>query len=183
MTDPVAIWHAEHVRFASLLDFLESQITLFHEGNDPDYELMRDVVHYLHHYGDRFHHPREDAAFKRMVRRVPSLRISILLLLQEHRVIAAVGETLLKYLEDILEDALIERGTVEAAAATYLVYYRHHLATEEREILPRAAQILEPDDWASVATAVAAVPDPLFGTDVAERYRQLRKRITAQAYS
>lgn len=183
MTDPVAMWHAEHVRFASLLDFLEQQMAAFHEGQDPDYELMRDVVHYLHHYADRFHHPREDEAFKRMIKHLPALRAPILVLLQEHRVLAAVGETLLKYLEDILEDAVIERETVEAAAATYLVYYRHHLATEEREILPRAAQILEPEDWAAIAAAIAAAPDPLFGSDVIARYRELRKRITAQAYS
>jgi len=183
MTDPVAIWHAEHVRFASLLDFLQQQMTAFHEGGDPDYELMRDVLHYLHHYADHYHHPREDAAFTRLVRRSPALRIPIMMLRQEHRVLAAVGETLLNYLEDILEEAVIARETVEAAAATYLVYYRHHLATEEREILPRAAQILEPEDWAAVAAAVAAVPDPLFGNDVSESYRALRKRIAAQAYS
>ena len=65
---------------------LEQQMTAFHAGRDPDYELLRDVVYYLHHYADRYHHPRE---------------------------------------------------TVEAAAATYLLYYRHHLAVEEGEILPR----------------------------------------------
>lgn len=183
MTDPVAIWHAEHVRFASLLDFLQEQMTAFHDGQDPDYELMRDVVRYLHDYADRYHHPREDAAFARLLKRSAALRPAILMLLHEHRVLAAIGETLLQYLEDILVDTVIERGIVEAAAATYLVYYRHHLAAEEREILPRAAQILQPDDWAAVASAVAAVPDPLFGSDVAEYYRELRKRITAQAYS
>jgi len=183
MTNPIAIWHAEHVRFANLLDFFEQQMAEFHDGHDPDYELMRDVVHYLHHYADRYHHPREDAAFARLVKRSPALRPGILMLLQEHRVMAAVGETLLNYLEDILADAVMERETVEAAAATYLVYYRHHLAMEEREILPRAAQLLEPEDWATVAAAVAAVPDPLFGSDVGESYRALRKRITAQAYS
>lgn len=183
MTNPVAIWHAEHVRFASLLDFFEQQMIGFHEGNDPDYELMRDIVHYLHNYADRYHHPREDAAFHCLVKRSPGLRPAVLMLLQEHRVLAAVGETLLHYLEDILADTVIERETVEAAAATYLVYYRHHLTMEEREILPRADQILEAEDWAAVAAAVAAVPDPLYGDNVSAAYRALRKRITAQAYS
>ena len=183
MTDPIAVWHAEHVRFASLLDFLQQQMAEFHDGHDPDYELMRDVVHYLHHYADRFHHPREDVAFARLVQRSPALRPGILMLLQEHRVLAAVGETLLNYLDDILMDSVVERETVEAAAATYLVYYRHHLATEEREILPRAAQLLQQEDWAAVAAAVASVPDPLFGDEVGEIYRALRKRITANAHA
>jgi hemerythrin-like domain-containing protein len=66
---------------------------------------------------------------------------------------------------------------VEAAAGTYLVYYRHHLATEEAQILPLAAQVLTPDDWAAVAAAVPAGPDPLFGDDIAARYRDIRLQI------
>lgn len=183
MTDPVAIWHAEHARFANLLDFIEQQMVEFHEGGDPDYELLRDVVHYLHHYADQYHHPREDVAFARMIRHSPGLRVPVLMLLQEHRVLAAVGETLLDYLEAILEDAVIERKTIEAAASTYLVYYRHHLALEEREIVPRAAESLTPEDWAAVAAAVAAAPDPLFGGDASESYRSLRKRMAGMAGS
>lgn len=181
MNDPVAVWHAEHARFARLLDFLEQQLIPFHSGEDPDYELLRDVVYYLHHYADRYHHPREDMAFARLAQRSPALRTAILMLLQEHRVLAAVGETLLRYLEDILEDIVIERAVVEAAAATYLVYYRHHLAMEENEVLPRAAAILQPEDWTAVAAAVPSAPDPLFGDSVAERFRELHKRVTAQA--
>lgn len=181
MTDPIAVWHADHMRFARLLDFLEQQVTLFHGGQDPDYELMRDVIYYLHYYADRYHHPREDVAFARLAQRDPDLRPPINRLLQEHRVLAAIGETLLKYLEDILEDTIIERATVESAAATYLVYYRHHLNVEEREVLPRAAQLLRPEDWAVVASAVAPAPDPLFGDIVGERYQELRKRVTAAA--
>jgi hemerythrin-like domain-containing protein len=177
MADPVAVWHAEHLRFASLLDFIEQQMTAFHLGQDPDYDLLRDVVYYLHHYADRYHHPREDAALARLLRRDPALGPSINRLLQEHRVLESTGKVLLDYLGDILEDSVIPRGKVEAAAATYLLYFRHHLAAEESEVLPRAARILKPEDWAAVAAAVPAVPDPLFGDDVGERYRELRKRL------
>ena len=178
MADPVAVWHAEHMRFASLLDFIEQQMSAFHEGKDPDYQLMYDVVFYLHHYADHYHHPREDVAFARLVKRDPGLRLPINRLLQEHRVLETAGETLLKYVDDILEDRVIQRATAEAAAATYLVYYRHHLAVEESEVLPHASRTLKPDDWAAVAAAVPVAPDPLFGDDVGERYRELRKRMT-----
>jgi len=180
MTDPVAVWHAEHQRFASLLDCLERDTAAFHRGDDPDYQLMRDVVHYLHHYADLYHHPREDVAFDRLMRRAPELSLGIHRLLQEHRVLAALGETLLKHLEEVLEDVVIERATLETAAATYLVYYRHHLDVEEQEVLPRAAALLTPTDWAAVATAVQSDPDPVFGDSVAEQYRDLRRRMTAK---
>lgn len=177
MVHPVTLWHGEHKRFVRLLDFLETQMAAFHAGEHPHYELMRDAVYYLHHFADRFHHPREDVAFARIINRDPAMQLAINRLLQEHRVIDTTGETLLQLLDDILEDAVIERAAVEAAAATYLVYYRHHLATEEAEILPRAAQILTADDWAAVADAVPAGPDPLFGDDISARYRDLSRQI------
>ena len=177
MADPVAAWHAEHMRFASLLDFIEREMTAFHDGKDPDFELLRDVVYYLHHYADRYHHPREDVAFARLIRRKPAMRLPINRLLQEHRVIESAGARLLKLLDDILEDVVHERAVVEAAAATYLLYYRHHLVTEESNVLPDAARTLDPADWAAVASAVPPAPDPLFGDDVAERYRELRRRL------
>ena len=177
MTTPVDLWHGEHMRFSRMLDFLEQEMVAFHAGDHPRYELMRDAVYYLHHFADRFHHPREDVAFARIAVRAPDVRLTINRLLQEHRVIGVTGEALLKYLEDILEDIVIERTKVEAAAATYLVYYRHHLAAEETHILPLAAHILNPDDWAAVTAAVPAGPDPLFGDDIGARYRDLRLQI------
>lgn len=177
MVDPISVWHGEHMRFARLLDFLERQMAAFHAGEHPEYDLMREVVHYLRHFADRFHHPREDVAFARLAERDPDMQLSINRRLQEHRVITVAGEALLKHLDDILEDAVIERAAVEAAAATYLVYYRHHLNAEETGVLPRAAQLLTPADWAAVAAAVPAGADPLFGDDVGARYRELRVQI------
>lgn len=179
MIDPIAVWHAEHARFARLLDFIEEQIAAFHEGEDPDYALLRDVIYYLHHYADRYHHPREDVAFARMIKHDSQARLLIQPLLQQHRVLAAVGETLLQHLDDILEDVVTARATVEAAASTYIVYYRNHIGAEERTILPRAAKLLLPGDWTAVAEAVPAVSDPLFGDDIGERYRELRNRLYA----
>lgn len=174
---PVHAWHRDHVRFARLLDFLETQIAEFHAGRRPDYDLIRDAMFYLQRFADRFHHPREDVAFARLLARNPEMELPINRLLQEHRVIALAGEQLRKHLEDIFGDAVIERATVEAAAATYLVYYRHHLAQEEANILPRAAELLTEEDWTTVAAAVPPVPDPLFGDDVEARFRELHSRI------
>jgi len=177
MVDPIAVWHTEHRRFARLLDFLELETAVFHAGDDPDYTLMRDVIHYLRHYGDRFHHPREDVAFAKLLERDPSLAPAVDRLKQEHRVIETLGAGLLEYLEDIATDVVVERRTVETAARNYLACYREHLDTEETLILPRAAQLLTAEDWSAVAGAVADGPDPLFGEDVAAHYRSLREQI------
>lgn len=181
MTNPIAAWHADHARFAHLIQFLDEQLAAFRAGNDPDYALMRDVVHYLHHYGDTTHHPREDTAFKRLVSRDPSLALPIERLLQEHRVLNALGEELLGLLEDVLEDVVHERESLEAAVATYVLYYLHHLAAEEREMLPRAAELLTPDDWTAVVAAVPSSPDPLAGPGAGALYRDLSRRMAPAA--
>ena len=181
MTDLAALWHAEHVNLARLLDLLEKQVAAFHVGEQPNYDLMHDVVYYLRHYPDEIHHPQESVAFARLLERDPTMKSQIDRLMQEHRVLAAVGETLLAHLDAVVADALEPRSTVEAAAATYLAYYRQHLAAEEKEVIPRAAELLTPQDWAAVAAAVPAGPDPLFGEDVEARFRKLRRQIALEA--
>ena len=165
------------MRFAELLDFLEAQMDAFHAGGDPNYDLIRDAVFYLQHYAGRFHHPCEDVAFARLLARDPKMELPINRLLQEHRVIALAGDQLRKHLDNILGEVVAERAAVEAAAATYLVYYRHHLAQEETHVIPRAAELLTEEDWSAVVAAVPPGPDPLFGDDVEARFRELRSMI------
>ena len=165
MSDTIALWHAEHKHFARLLDLLEQQVAAFHADDGPNYALMLDVVSYLRYFPDRFHHPREDVAFARLAQRNPELKPLIEQLLQEHRVIAAAGTELLAYLQQVVDDVVVERARVEAAAATYLVYYRRHLALEDRDIVPHAESMLTPQDWEAVVAAIPAGADPLFGED------------------
>jgi hemerythrin-like domain-containing protein len=180
MANPIALWHAEHGNFSRLLDVLEEQVVKFHEGESPDFDLMLEIVSYLREFGDRFHHPREDAAFAILVTRDPTLRLPINRLLQEHRVIAVAGEEFVTRLHEVIGDVLVLRATVEAAAALYLAYYRHHLATEERQILPRAALLLTAQDWDIVARAVPSGSDPLFGGAPSATYRRLRELMAAR---
>ena len=181
MPNLIAQWHAEHVHFSRLLDLLEAQVAAFHEGERPNFGLMLDIVSYLRDYADKAHHPREDAAFARLLNHEPALRLPLNRLLQEHRVIAVAGEELVEKLDDVIVDAVVLRATIEAAAAQYLAYYRHHLATEEREILPRAARLLTEEDWAHIAAAAPSVPDPLFDDPPSDAYRELRELIASQA--
>jgi hemerythrin-like domain-containing protein len=181
MSDSIALWHAEHKHFARLLDLLEQQVAAFHADDGPNYELMLDVVSYLRYFPDRYHHRREDVAFARLAKRDPGMKPLIERTLQEHRVIAAAGTELLGYLQQAVDDVVVERAKVEAAAATYLVYYRRHLALEDRDIAPRAEQLLTREDWDAVMAANPAGPDPLFGEDSDPRYRELRRQIALAA--
>jgi hemerythrin-like domain-containing protein len=178
LAEPLARWHADHKNFSRLLDIVEEQLDALQTRKQADCELIRLTVYYLRHYPDRFHHPREDVAFRRLVERDPQLRSDIEWCIREHALIAEAGEKLLNFLNQIIAGDKVEPTALKAAAATYLTYYRHHLALEEHQIIPRAVELLRPGDWAAVSD-IAAEPDPLFGTDVDARYSELRRRIGA----
>ena len=181
MNTPVEAWHQEHVHFLQLLALLQRELDVFHSAATPDYQLMLDIVAYLREYGDACHHPREDEAFRRMLTHQPDRKLPIARLLQEHRVIAQAGDVLRQLLEHALADVMIERAEIEAAAATFLVYYRSHLTREEEDVLPRAAGLLTAKDWEAVKHAAPAVTDPVFGTTPRRRFSELRRRIAAHA--
>jgi hemerythrin-like domain-containing protein len=173
--EPVGRWHADHVYFRRLLDLLEKQVDIFHSGGRPDYALMLDIIYYLRRFGDLSHHPREDVVFARLAERHPATALSVARLAQEHRVIAHAGEQLERALEQATDGSYIERADIEALAATYLAYYRHHIAREESDVLPLAARMLSAEDWAAVQAAAPAgdAADLQLGT--------LRAQITQEA--
>ena len=178
LAEPLARWHADHSNFSRLLDLVEQQIDAFRAGKQADYELIRLTVYYLRHYPDRVHHPRENVAFRRLVERDPQLGSDVEWCIREHALIAEAGEKLLNCLNHIIAGDEVKAMELKAAAATYLAYYRHHLAVEEHQIIPRAVELLKPGDWAAMSD-IAAEPDPLFESEGDARYSELRRRIGA----
>ena len=178
--NPISIWHTEHMYFRRLLDLLHAQVDVFETGDKPDYDLMLDILTYLREYSDRFHHPREDVAFARLARHRPELGRTLARLRQEHRVIANAGDRLRQLIVEILDDSMVPRAQVEAAAATYLTYYGNHIALEEADVLTHAERALTDEDWAAVAAVVPEGADPLRSSAEAT-YRNLRRRISLES--
>ena len=181
MVDPVAPWREEHEDFARILGLLQKQVDLFHAGGKANYALMQDIVSYLREYADQFHHPREDAAFERLASYCPEFELVVARLRQEHRVIAHAGATLQARIEAALAGSILPREELEAAAATYLIYYQNHIRTEDTTILTRAAQHLTVEDWEAVRAAVPVATDPLLGFNAQARFRELRRQIEQEA--
>jgi hemerythrin-like domain-containing protein len=178
--NPVSAWHEEHAYFIRLLLVLQEEIDTLYTGETPNFQLVLDIVGYLRDYSDQVHHPREDEAFKRLVRRSPELRPTLTRLQQEHRVIAQAGDRLRDLVEEAAADTVVPLADIEAAAATYIVYYRNHIAAEEQEVLPVAALELSEADWMAAKDA-APIRSPVVGADAEDRFRTLRRRIAAHA--
>ena len=181
MSDPIALWRAEHVNFASLLDILERQLDLFNRGKPPDYGMMLDIMFYMTHYPDVLHHPKEELAFARLKEREPGSGTILDRLTEQHARLKQCGDALVIALDDIVNGSITRREHVEAPGRTYIAELRSHMETEETQVLPLAEKVLRAGDWASIETAIRHVDDPLFSKTGGERYAALRRQIAREA--
>lgn len=177
----LAQWHDEHVNFAKLLNILEAQLNLFHDGERPNYELMLDVMFYMTNYPDVLHHPREDMAFARIREIDTSAEPLVNELSKQHAQLRATGEQLVRALSDIVNGSIAPRESVEGPGRAYITSFRSHMRTEENDILPIAAKLLGDKDWSAIRAAIQHIDDPLFGKASEKRYASIHEQIARQA--
>jgi hemerythrin-like domain-containing protein len=181
MTNYIDRLQKEHTDFTKLLDLLEAQISLFRHGERPDYDLMLDVFYYMTNFPDRFHHPKEDLAFAMLAERDSNAKPVVEELARQHRVIAESGSRFLDNLNAALAGAMLKREAVEIPGLEYVAFYRSHMRMEESELFPLARTLLRDDDWARIGVAAESINDPLFGSQVEERYRTIHRQIARVA--
>lgn len=181
MSAHIQQWKAEHANYRRLLDLLETLAQRFSGSDRPEYELMSDIIYYMTQYPDRFHHPREDIAFKALLERDSEAQRMVDELAGQHVDIARSGATLSEDLSAAAADAMIARTTIENAVRDYVTVLRNHMDQEEREIFPRLASSLNESDWLIVDSAFHFSADPLFGESVQQRFQALHRQIASQA--
>jgi len=181
MPNTLALWHAEHVNFSRLLTLLDNQLTLFHGGKRPDYELMLNIMFYMTHYSDVLHHPKEDMVFAKIRERDQSVAATVDQLASQHVQLHKSGQDLVRHLEDIVNDTITSREAVEEVARMYVTTLRSHMRIEESEILPLANSLLTLQDWKAIHAAVEHIEDPLFGKHPESRYVALNRQIARQS--
>ena len=181
MSDYIAKWNREHANYSRLLDLLEAQINLFHEAEQPNYELMLDIMYYLSHYSDEVHHPEEDVAFRRVMEKDNRLKTVVMDLMRQHQVIVESGKGLLQQLDAIVNGTIMTRQGLESLGRTYIFHLRSHMDLEETEVFPVASRILRAEDWIAVDAAIKSRKDPLFGDTVDKRYEALHQQIAREA--
>lgn len=180
MSGQIAKWIAEHRNFEKLLIIMERELHLFQRGKQPNYGLMLDIVYYMTHYPDRFHHPREDIAFERVVKRESAAADLVESLHHQHDVIARSGKALQAQLDAVMTGVMLPRAQVEHPAREYIDYFRRHMQMEERLVFPLARRVLRGEDWMAIGAQTSEGGDPLFGGSLVDRYRILHRQIAKE---
>lgn len=181
MIDTLSQLRAEHVNFAKLLDLLEKQLGLFHECAVPNYEMMLDIMFYMTHYPDLFHHPREDLAFAKVEKRNGRFQPLVEELVNEHALMKESGARLVADLDAIVNGWIVPRERIEGPGRAYITGFRRHMEKEETNLFPLTKKLLRPRDWSAIDAALEPLEDPIFGKHAQERYAAIRAQISMEA--
>jgi len=170
----------DHVRLARLLDLLDGLLDRFHEGDEPDYDLIAEMLEYMVSYADGIHHPTEDLIFRRVLDKGAEQRDVFEVLMHQHAVVGQMNRRFCQTLDGIVHEEVVRRDEVETQGRELVATMREHLALEDREAFPIARARLDQTDWDAVEAIAPRADDPLFGTPDPLRFRALFQHLAQQ---
>jgi hemerythrin-like domain-containing protein len=65
MVEMIEILQQEHRNIERLLRVMKEELTVFDQGERPDYEVFGAVIEFFKNYPDSCHHPKEDIIYKK----------------------------------------------------------------------------------------------------------------------
>lgn len=168
---------ADHRNVARMLDLLERQLIRVRHMQPADFDLMRDIMHYMTRYPDRTHHPMEDLVIHKLIQYEPSAREMGTTILREHESLADKGKHFLDMLVQVTDGAMVPREDIETAGRDYVEFLRSHMQKEDERLFPLARKRLTEDDWNEIGRAMVHRQDPVFGPIVDDQFRALSEFI------
>ena len=169
----------EHVNFKRLLNLLDEQLAILEKGEDPDYQLMLDILYYMTQYSDLIHHPREEAIFALLAVRDPNVEEIVAGLTKEHHTIGDLGACFYEKLENIINGAcgIMKLAEIEIPGHLYSSSLRAHMNKEEQSLFVLAEQLLNDNDWKRIKSETQTKPDPIFGQAIEARFHTLSDQL------
>ena len=179
MKDPTPILMTElredHVNMSLVLDLLQDCVDQTEAGENPDFELVNDVMHYMTVYPDAVHHPKEDVVYAELQSRRPDLAAGVEDIPEDHRQIAELGALLRDDVAAVLAGAALRREKFVGDAQAYVTRLRNHMQWEEDDLFKRIDSMLaddevtvDPDDY---------IRDPVFELEIASGFERLRSAV------
>ena len=154
---------------------------MLHDGAEPDYELMCEMLDYMSNYSDIVHHPTEDIIFQRVMEKGTERRDVFDVLMRQHEAIGQLNRRFRQALDGILHEEVLLREDVEISGRQLIGTLRAHARLEDEEAFPIALQRLSDEDWLDIEARAPTLDDPVFGSPDPSRYRALYARLSAQA--
>lgn len=163
----------DHENVAHLIDILDGQLDRISELKSADFDLIRDIMHYMTHYPDRVHHPMEDLVASKLKERNPAAGEISSVISREHEGLGEKGRAFFEAASSVADGAMVLREEIESKGRDYVAFLRAHMQKEEKEFFPLAEKTLTQADWNAVADAMEQQADPVFGPIVDMQYQEL----------
>ncbi|MGB5247082.1 MAG: hemerythrin domain-containing protein [Woeseia sp.] len=167
----------DHNNMRLLLDLLEREASTLFEGNEPDYEMLHDILQYMTTYPDAVHHPKEDLLYEEIRRVRPDLSQGFQRISMDHRHLADAGRAVRDKLAAISAGVVIERKNVVSDALRYVHTLRGHMQWEELDLFRRCLKMAREGHQFLTVDEFDEVEDPLFGSTVVANFESLYEHI------
>jgi len=177
MVEIIEILQQEHQNIERLLRVVEQELTVFDQGERPDYEVFAAVIEFFKNYPDACHHPKEDIIYKKFKARDPDRAATIADLEAEHREGAVRLRRVAQVIDSVLNDQELLRESVHRIVSDFVENERKHIALEDEVIFPAIVDTLRAEDWADIALTLADRYGPPSEADFEEQFSTLRRNI------
>jgi len=167
----------DHRNIAIMLNLLEREIGQIRDGENPDYELVHDIMRYMTVYSDAVHHPKEDILYEAIKTERPDLKDGLEEVEPEHQELSRLGAALRNDIEAIASEAAIPRDRVVAETEKYIALLRHHMDWEEGDLFRRAASLVDAEEAMFVEISRLNTLDPVFGPEREHSFANLLENI------
>jgi hemerythrin-like domain-containing protein len=173
----LATLYAEHRYMSTLMKLLADQLDAVEQGEDVEAHVLYESLHYMTHYPDAFHHPREDMVYQLAGALDSKIADSVDTLQREHDYIAELGARTLREVERWQAGELEASGALKLSRE-YIDAIYQHMNVEEKLVFPQIEELLRPEDWRALEQEelINPVADPVFGPQVAREYRNLARK-------
>jgi hemerythrin-like domain-containing protein len=163
----------DHRNLRLLLDLLESESESVTVDDEPEFELLHDIMQYMTVYSDAVHHPKEDLVYKLLRDQDVDLAAELEQVEPEHRDIAALGTTLRNDIEAVISGTAVTRDKLYSDLQDYVVRLRKHMRWEEEELFSVADDLSRANGTVGISVALFPDDDPLFGATTAASFTNL----------
>lgn len=163
----------DHRNLAMLLDLLQGETQRLESLEEPDYELVHDIMQYMTSYPDAVHHPREDLLYRHILTVRPDADENLRRVEADHDNIATLGVRLRDDIDSIAAGTFVKREVIIGELRSYRETLLTHMYWEERELFALADELQSDSDWSNIDLGGADDRDPLFGSRVDRKFRRL----------
>lgn len=173
----------DHVDLAKLLSMLADQQQVLRDGGTPDYDLLSDIIDYLHRYPDRIHHPLENLLYQAAVKRCSQADSDkVINLMEEHDKLTEMTDRLRHVIGAVIADKPVSREQLADQINGYVTAQQRHMRCEEDDVFPMIQRTLQDKHWAAIRSHLPRTSDPLSSpTPDWEEFQVLYERIARGA--